>query len=225
MAKRKIICTDAVEWLSKHRDLGSVITSLPELEEVSMSEVDYKMWFVQAASECFKSTSEGHLTIFYQTDRLYKSRRISKAYMLMKAAQVVSGHEMIWHKIVLRRAPGKIDLRRPGFSHLIAFGDEKAKAGKATPDVFDAGGMLYPNGMGLQAATVALQAALKHGPRVCDPFCGRGTVPVLAEHLGFTQIVGVDIDEAQCEAAKSLRLAKVDASFGKPTKKRMRLFE
>lgn len=219
--KRKIICADAIEWLSKNRDLGSIITSLPELEEVSMSPEDYVPWFTSAAKLCIKASSEGHPVIFYQTDRLLKGKRISKAYLLMKAAEE-TGHAMLWHKIVLRRDPGKIDLRRPGYSHLIAFGDATTKAGKATPDVFDAGGVLYPNGMGLTAATVALQAALKHGPKVCDPFCGRGTVPVLAEHMDFSKIIGVDIDEAQCEAARSLRLAKVAVNTG--PKKRNRLF-
>lgn len=203
--KRKIICTDALAWLEKHRDVGSVITSMPELDEVSMSEDDYVTWFQRAARECFRSTSEGHLTVFYQTDRLYKGRRISKPFMLMKAAEQCKV-SLIWHKIVLRRDPGKIDIRRPGYSHLLAFGDDECKAGKATPDVFEAGGVLYPNGTGLNAATVALQAALRHGPRVCDPFCGRGTIPALAEAMGFERVTGVDLDPEQAEAARQCRL-------------------
>src|SRR5690606_7627847 len=106
--------------------------------------------------------------------------------------------------------------RRPGYSHLLCFGGEGVKAGKATPDVFHMGGQLYPNGMGLQAATVALQAALAHGDRVCDPFCGRGTVPALAEAMGFSRIIGVDIDPSQCASAKQTRLAKGKAV--KPSK-------
>lgn len=217
-SKRKIVCGDALEWLSKHRGVGSVITSMPELDEVSMNESDYVDWFKWAALECFKSTSEGHLTIFYQTDRLYKGRRISKPFMLMKAAEA-AGVNLIWHKIVLRRGVGKIDIRRPGYSHMLAFGDDKCKAGKATPDVFEAGGVLYPNGTGLNAATVALQAALKHGPRVCDPFCGRGTIPALAEAMGFERVIGVDLDPEQAEAAKQCRLFK-----GGKVKSRTRFF-
>jgi len=223
-AKRKILCCDAVDWLNENqRELGSIITSLPELEEVSMNERDYRQWFRSAATQCFRATSEGHLTIFYQTDRLLNGRRISKAQMLMQAAEA-NDAQLIWHKIVLRRSPGKIDLRRPGYSHLLAFGDSKAKAGKATPDVFEAGGVLYPNGMGIQAATVALQAALRHGTRVCDPFCGRGTVPALAEPMGFTQIIGIDIDPDQCDAARTLKLGSVNVSATAP-KKRFRLID
>lgn len=208
MTKRKIIEQDALVWLEKHKDLGSIITSLPDMEETQHTEEAYPKWFYAAAEKCILSTSENHPTIFYQTDRLYKGKRISKAFILMKAAEA-NNLQLVWHKIVLRRNIGKIDIRRPGFSHLLCFGDKGVKAGKATPDVFDAGGVLYPNGMGLQAATVALQAALYHGVKVCDPFCGRGTVPALAETMGFEKIIGVDIDEQQAEAARHTRLKKV----------------
>lgn len=205
--QRKIICADAITWMQTDRNLGSIVTSLPDMEEVSMSEADYLVWFVMAARLCMRSTSPGHPTIFYQTDRLFKGKRISKAQLIMRAADA-EGRQLVWHKIALRRDAGKIDLRRPGYSHLICFGDEKVTAGKATPDVFNMGGQLYPNGTGIQAATVALQAALRHGPRVCDPFCGRGTIPAIAEALGFEKVIGVDIDPAQAAAAKATRLAK-----------------
>lgn len=205
MAKRTIIEADALEWLKDHQGVGSIVTSLPDMEETSHTAEAYPEWFFNAAMACFESTSAGHPTIFYQTDRLHKGKRISKAHILFDAA-FEAGKRVVWHKIVLRRDPGKIDLRRPGYTHLIAFGDEHVTAGKATPDVFDRGGVLYPNGMGIAAATVALQMAERHGQRVCDPFCGRGTVPALAEAGNFTRIVGVDIDPAQVAAAKATRL-------------------
>lgn len=220
MGKRKIICADALDWLKNHRDVGSIVTSLPDMEETGFSETDYVTWFPIAARECFASASEGHPVIFYQTDRLFKGKRISKAAMLFKAAESSNTH-LIWHKIALRRTAGKIDLRRPGYTHLICFGDHKVTAGRATADVFERGGTLYPNGMGTQAATVALQMALKHGPKVCDPFCGRGTVPALAEAMGFKKIIGVDIDPEQVAAAKVTRLMKGGAN----SPKRKRLFE
>lgn len=214
--KRKIICADSLLWLPKHRGVGSIITSLPDMEETNFKEADYIDFFKMAAHTCFASASEGHPVIFYQTDRLYKGRRISKASMLMQVAENC-GHQLVYHKIVLRRDPGKIDLRRPGYSHLLCFGDTKVTAGKATPDVMHSGGVLYPNGMGLAAATTALQTALRHGPKVCDPFCGRGTVPAIAEALGFSRIVGVDIDPEQTKAAKVTRLHKGGAVKQKRT--------
>lgn len=70
--------------------------------------------------------------------------------------------------------------------------------------------MIYPNAMGLKAAAFALRFAGGFSRRIIDPFCGRGTVPAVADALGFDAI-GVDIDPAQCEraAALSLRLRTV----------------
>lgn len=217
MVKRVIIEADALEWLKDHQDVGSIVTSMPDMEETSHTADAYPEWFFNAAIACFESTSQGHPTIFYQTDRLHKGKRISKAHILFDAA-FEAGRRVVWHKIVLRRDPGKIDLRRPGYTHLLAFGDESVTAGKATPDVFDRGGVLYPNGMGVTAATTALAMAERHGLRVCDPFCGRGTVPALAEHMSFNRIVGVDIDPAQVAAAKATRLHR--GGIVKPLKRK-----
>lgn len=205
--KRKIICDDALEWMIRNRDVGSIITSLPDMEETGQTEDTYIDWFNEAAMQCFRSASNGHPIIFYQTDRLLKGRRLSKAFNLMWPAEELN-YELVWHKIVLRRDVGKTDIRRPSYSHLLCFGDAKVKPGKPTPDVLHTGGTLYPNGMGITAATVALQAAFRHGTAVCDPFCGRGTVPALAERMGFEKIIGVDIDEKQVTAARALRLFK-----------------
>ncbi len=206
--KREIVCADALDWLFKNRDVGTVITSLPDMEELGYRTVDMKMysdWFKKAAKACFTSASRGHPVIFYQTDRLIDGRRFSKAFALMSlAASLDKGYDLVWHKIVLRRDAGKTDLRRPGYSHLLCFGDEKVKPGKPTPDVMHTGGVLYPNGMGISAATTALQTALRHGTSVCDPFMGRGTVLMIAERMGFEKVVGVDIDPKQCEAAEQL---------------------
>jgi ribosomal protein L11 methylase PrmA len=191
------------------------------MDETSFKESEYLQWFREAAHLCFLSSSLTHPVIFYQTDRLYKGMRISKCSMLMHEAEKV-GYTVVYHKIVLRRDPGKIDLRRPGYSHLLCFGTEGVTAGKATPDVFHAGGVLYPNGTGLQAATVALQTALRHGSKVCDPFCGRGTIPAIAEAMGFEKVVGVDIDPAQCEAARTIRMQKHNTGgIVKPSRSRL----
>lgn len=218
--KRKIICADALEWLGKHRSVGAIVTSLPDIQEVSMTEGQYIDWFCQAVTDCFKSTSDNCPTIFYQTDRKLDGKRISKAFLIMLAAQALDRH-LIWHKIVLRRDVGKIDLRRPGYSHLLCFGN--LTSGKATPDVIESGGVLYSNGMGLNAAHLALDFASRHTDRICDPFCGRGTVPLIAERQGFKRVVGVDIDPEQCKAAKQLRQGFVRPS--KSGKRHTRLFK
>jgi hypothetical protein len=206
MTKRVIIESDSLKWLPKNRDIGSIVTSLPDMEETQHTNLGvYMDWFGDAAAQCFKSASDGHPVIFYQTDRLFKGRRLSKAHLLMLTAQS-EYHELVWHKIVLRHDVGKADLRRPGYSHLLCFGTEGVRPGKATPDVMLSGGFTYPDGMAFAAARTALQAALQHGKAVADPFCGRGTVPALAEHMGFDEIIGVDIDPEQVAAARALRL-------------------
>ena len=61
--------------------------------------------------------------------------------------------------------------------------------------------------MGLNAAAVAVRfAARRAGARtIYDPFCGRGTVLAVANAMGLGG-VGFDIDEEQCEHARSLRV-------------------
>lgn len=204
-SKRKVYCADAFDWFKKHSFRGSIITSLPDLDEVDMSEEDYLLWFCNAIQLCLRKTDVGLPTIFYQTDRKRNGRRISKACLIMNEA-LGSGHDIIWHKIVLRRDVGKVDLRRPGYSHLICIGDAGVTAGKATADVLPGGGTLYPNGMALSAATMALEFAHKYSPNVIDPFCGKGTVLALAESMGFKKIIGIDIDPKQVKEAKLVKL-------------------
>jgi hypothetical protein len=117
-----------------------------------------------------------------------------------------AGALVLWHKIVLRREPGQIDLHRPGFTHLIAV-SIAGHPGKASADVLRAGIKIYPNAMGLSAANFAARFAQESGAaRIVDPFCGRGTVPAVAEARGIESI-GIDIDPSQCERARLLRLA------------------
>ena len=57
----------------------------------------------------------------------------------------------------------------------------------AAPDVFDRGEMLWPRGIGLDAAYMGLTflrevAQVRH---VLDPFCGVGTVLAMANALGM----------------------------------------
>lgn len=202
---RQIICADALQWLEDKRDLGAIITSLPDAGEVAMVMSEWRVWFSTAVSQCVQAASPDQPCIFYQTDRKSEGHVESKALLVLEAARA-RGARLLWHKVVLRREPGTIDLHRPGFTHLIAVSVE-GKPGPATPDVMHAGVKVYPNAMGLTATNFAIRFAQQSGARaVVDPFCGRGTVPAVAEARGVPSI-GVDIDEAQCERARQLRLA------------------
>jgi DNA modification methylase len=59
---------------------------------------------------------------------------------------------------------------------------------------------------GFEAAKVCVEFCKKFSNRVCDPFCGHGTVLHVAEELGMDS-VGVDIDPeccAACEVAETI---------------------
>jgi hypothetical protein len=199
MASNEIVCADAIEWLAGvGSGVGAIVTSPPDAEEIGLEPSEWRDWFIAALRLCVNA-SDGPC-VFYVTDRRFDSGIVSKSHMVLEAA---SDAGLAWHKIALRRDPGKIDLYRPGFSHLIAFG---GKAGKATPDVFDRGSMLYKNGTGLKAARIACEWAGQYSKTIIDPFCGRGTIPAVAEALGYMAI-GVDIDQDQCTHAKALKLS------------------
>jgi hypothetical protein len=197
----EIICADAVAWMADHKAVGAVITSPPDAEEIGRSVDNWEPWFCAAVTAAL-ATSDG-LAIFYVTDRRNGGRLISKA-AICHARAAAAGFDCLWHKIALRRGVGGVDIHRPGYSHLVAFGKGR-KPGAATPDVFERGNTLYPNGTGLVAARVACVFAKESSKVVVDPFCGRGTIPAVAAALGL-RAMGVDLDPKQCEIARGLRL-------------------
>lgn len=203
---KQIVCADALPWLDEHRDVGSILTGLPDAEEIGAPIDEWMDWFTRAAFLCIQSTSPKAPTIFCVTDRKADGRVVSKAKLIMTAAEQQGEVRLLWHKIVLRRDVGACDLHRPTYSHLLAFSRE-CGPGKATPDVIPAGRIIYKNAMGLNAAQSALTFAMSHDTRLVDPFCGRGTVPAMAHALGL-DAVGVDIDPEQCRFAESLVMTR-----------------
>ena len=202
---KEIVCADAMLWLAGRTDVGAIVTSLPDAEEIGEPLTVWKEWFRAAVFHSVQAASKDAPAIFYQTDRKADGATLSKAALVVTAAEK-AGARILWHKIVLRRSVGSTDLHRPGYTHLIAASVE-GRPGVASPDVIERGGVLYPNAMGMRAASFAVRfAAGKERRTIVDPFCGRGTVPAIAEALGLDAI-GVDIDPAQCERARALRLA------------------
>lgn len=199
----RFICSDALPWLEENHNVGSIVTSLPDAEEIGVGIPEWALWFRRAAALCMMSASPDAVAVFYQTDRKCAGELHSKAALLFRAAEDAGVHA-IWHKIILRRKPGATDIHRPGFTHMVAF-TKGAKPGAATPDVIERGTMAYPNAMGVNAAKVALASAMRCGLRVVDPFCGRGTVPKIADAMGM-DAVGIDIDPQQISLASKLDL-------------------
>ena len=200
---KTIICADALDWMPRCGLRGSVVTSLPDADEVGLPVTDWSSWFLVAANAAMNLAADDAVAVFYQTDRKKDGRIISKADLLFRCASD-AGLGLLWHKIVLRRSVGACDLHRPTYSHLIAF-SRAGRPGHASPDVMTAGAILYQNAMGLDAAKFAVAFAGGSGSVIIDPFCGRGTVPAVAEAMGIPSI-GVDISADQCRAAESIHI-------------------
>lgn len=201
---KTIICADALPWLEKECPPCSIVMSPPDQAEIGGTIEAWQIWYRDACYLAFARLAKGAAGIVYATDRKHAGRWHSKAEIIISAGRA-AGVELLWHKIVLRRDPGKADIHRPGYSHLMAFGDSSAKPGVTSADVISRGTMIYPNAMGMIPARLAVEFAGRKDIPLVDPFCGRGTVPAVAAALGFDAI-GVDIDETQCTAARGLNL-------------------
>lgn len=199
---KTIICADSFEWLPANRDQGSIITSLPDASELGIDDLEeYEKWLRRAATECFLSASEDRPVIFVQTDRRKGGRQLSKVNLLINIAQE-QGWFLLWHKIELAAKVGKSNLYRPTFRNIVCFGRGKMSAGQATADVIPPSKRLYEMAFGFEAARVCVEFCKKFSNRVCDPFCGYGTVLHIAEGLEMDS-VGVDIDPQVCKVAKT----------------------
>lgn len=202
---RELIVGDSIKWMRDHTDHGGIVTSLPDYDEVDMTYDEWYFWFGNAVRTCLHMLPDHASAVFYQTDRKLDGRIISKSHMVIDTA-ITSGYRVLWHKIALRRDVDKVDLYRPGYTHMIAV-SKKGTAGKSTPDVFNRGETLYKNGMGMIAAQLAIEFVGRSTSRIVDPFCGRGTVPVVAESMGYHG-TGIDIDPEQIEYAKKMQILK-----------------
>lgn len=201
---REIICCDAVPWLSQNTEsFDSIVTSIPDQSEVHMPIDEYTEFFKEATRLCLNSVKPKGYCIFLQTDRKQKGLFPKDFYITQEANRL--GFRMMWHKIALRKEPGKTDLFRPTYSHMLCF-SKKGSPGLATPDVLYHGAITYENGFGIHAVTSVLEfLKVKKIQKVVDPFVGSGTTVALANKLGMNAI-GVDIDENQCKKAKALVL-------------------
>ena len=201
--ERTIYCKDAIPWLQLHKKLDSIVTSIPEMDEVKLSFKDYVPFFRNTARLCLEAVKDKGYCIFLQTDRKYKGW-VDKSYLISDEANKL-GIRMIWHKIALRTEVGKADIFRPTYSHMLCYSKEGA-IGIPVTDVVQRGEVTYANGFGIDAVKLVIQFLKKHKIKsVVDPFVGSGTVVAVANAMGLNSI-GVDIDKNQCAKAKALQL-------------------
>lgn len=208
---RMVVLGDALGWLQDHEELGPIITSPPDMIETGEEPEEWERWFRAALIACLLAAGDNYPCVFYLTDRRQNGRLISKAGMVLDAA-AWEGRRIMWHKIALRLEPGTVDVRRPGYVHMIAVGGKGVTPGFSTPsgaepDVFPMGPRLYRNGMGLEAARMAVRYASRFGDTVVNPFCGRGSVLAAAEEAGLS-CVGIDNDPGMVDAAQGALINK-----------------
>lgn len=192
---------DSIHDLPGHRFAG-IATGLPDAAELPHI-TDYEDWFYTAARLCLDATDPAGITTFAQTDRRIDGHLISKVHILIQAAGDTD-RRVLWHKILLRRDVGRIDLRRPGYIHLIAF-TRTARPGPTTPDVLPPGQRDYADSITTHAADVMASACARAAYRItapvlCDPFAGRGTIARALAATGLDTIAW-DIDPDQVARA------------------------
>lgn len=202
---RKVICCDALDQLRKIEAVKAIVTSLPDASELECSFSAYPQWFSEAVRRILEAVTKDGVAVFYQGDRRHRGRILSKATLMCNAAESIGSH-LLWHKIVLRNHPSKINLYRPNYLHLMAF-SASLKAGRPTRDVINYSETIYQNGMSIDAAIFAVRFAADatRTKVIHDPFCGRGTVLAVANSLGLDS-VGFDISREQCALARKLRI-------------------
>lgn len=204
---------DGLEWCRENPNAGAVVTSLPDPENIIFPEgSEYEgqpwQWFRAALEGCATATHPQAPLVLRQTDRRDNGTK-SKAALAFDVLLHGTDTEfrLLWHKIILHQDPETTNIHRPTYSHLLAFGQPGVGPGQRTPDVLRPGDTLYENGMGLATAERAVQFAGSAHRTIVDPYCGRGTVPVMADALGYSGI-GVDLDPEQVQHARGLTLSR-----------------
>ena len=208
---REIHHADALIWLAERESLPgcSLITSLPDFSEFSAYTLEqWKEWFVQASRLVLSRCPDDGVTIFYQRDAKRDGIWVDKAFLIQKAAEL-SGHSLLWHKIVCRAPVGSTTFGRPSYSHLLCFSKGiRDEVCHATPDILpQAGEVTWTRGMGLKACEFACRYVLEHTNTrtIVDPFCGHGTVLAMANQMGL-RAIGVEKGKKRAKKARALQI-------------------
>ena len=182
---------DAFLWLTRHSGEGPVFASLSGHDEMGLDIPGWIEWFGACVRLCAAHSSGP--VVFAQTDRKGGGRWLPKDALVLDALDLTD-HPLLWHKIILRRDAGKVDIHRPTYRHLLAFGP--ARPGKATPDVIPASGRSWSHGLEYAAADLVVtwfNEVAPTGP-ILNPFCGAGTVGDAAVRQGRDSI-GCDLED------------------------------
>jgi hypothetical protein len=195
----------------------SVITSVPDVSETGLSLPKWRAWFRHISYKILQRLDEDQVAIFYQTDIRTEGQWVSKAFLVMEAAQQ-AGLKLVWHKIVLVNTVNTIRGSTASFVNLLCFSKaHKENLQSLTPDVLaHRGTMLWKRAMGLRACEFACRYITTHVPTatgIIDPFCGSGSTLSMANHFGLHSL-GVDHCRKRCTQASTLDVAELDGWGG-----------
>ena len=204
----RILHTDSIPWLRKQPDgsLPNIVTGIPDMNEINLSVDEYISFLRMVMSLlCQKVHPNGYL-ILIQTDRKYNRTWIDKSYHVTDIA-TQHGLRMIWHKIVLQRNVGQRNLFRPTYSHILCY-SQQGTTGRALPDVLPVSQKEYENSTPINAVELSVEficahrrAETKEDYGIIDPFCGRGTIPLVCQKRHIP-CIGIDIEQNQVEYTK-----------------------
>jgi len=201
-----IINDDVNNWITKQNSINCLVTSMPDKEETDLNHSEWNKWFKDIAFRLMNITET--YAVFYQTDRKYNGKLIPKDKLLYEAAQMAN-MDLIYHKIVLKVNVDKVNLYRPGYSHILFFSKDKRTTQPVTPDVFHNGKMYYKNSIGENALNCIYNILDKYDDidTITDSFCGKGSILCAAKERNYNY-VGVEILSDYCDITNK-RLAEI----------------
>lgn len=208
---REVHQADAIPWLQARGPQAgtSVVTSLPDVSELSYDLPGWRDWFLATVRLVVESVPAESAALFFQSDIKRDGAWVDKGSLVVRAAED-AGARVLWHKIVCRRQPGMLTYGRPGFTHLIAV-SRKLRCPEVLPIpdiIVDAGRLPWVRAMGIRAAAHAVRFCRDQAgaTTILDPFCGVGTVLAVSNQLGLNAI-GVERSTKRCAQARQLAVA------------------
>ena len=212
--ERTVVVAETGAWLAQQSSLPSVVTSLPDITELTLpggvekGAAPYCAWFRGTVATITSKLRPGCVALFYQTSTQLHGELIDKAFLVAQGVSDVPGARVLWRKVVLRSPVGQCRTAiTPGYSDLIAVAREQPPSGSLVlPDVFERGEMAWSRAMGASAALAASRYVRSWGcAELVDPFCGSGTVLAAANHVGLAA-TGVDLSPKRARHAAVMQL-------------------
>lgn len=208
---RDVVVADTVEWLKEPRSrVGvSVVSSIPDVSELGVSDLVWRRFFVEMAGALLLAADDDGLLALIQTEVRRDGALVDKAGLVTEGVRAVGG-VLVTRKIICRRPPGTRSTKRLAFSQLLVFSRRPVSAAIAdtVPDVLDdAGPVTWTRGVGLFAARAAVDVVRRFAPAtttILDPFCGEGMILAVANERGL-HAVGVERQRKRAALARRLR--------------------